>query len=360
MKATALVYYENGFNESDGSLIKCLIRYSQKYDIVGVIDSNKTGQDSGQILEDKANGIPVFENIESAIKKLTKNPECFIYGLPMSQNTLEEKERQIFMSAIACNMNIINGFPQFFTEDKAFVELAKKHEVILLDVAKPAPRDHLHVFTGRIQSMSTPVIAILGTDSEIGTFVVAHQLTEVFKEEGLMAGFVATCYTSLLLGAKHGVAIDQLTSEFVVGEIENAILEADMGQFYDLIIIEGQAPLSHPSFTSTSAILKGALPDAIVVQHAPKRKYYHTHPEISIKTLQAEIDLIEESTGPYVMAVTINGEGMSQEEIGDVIEEYEERFQIPVTDVLTHGCQKIVDQIFELFPDLQRQRNSMI
>ena len=360
MKSTALLYYENGFNESDASLINSLIKYSQNFDLIGVIDSSKSGQDTGQILEGKANGIPIFENIEKAIKKLTTKPECFIYGFPMTQNTLDEKERQIFRKAIESKMNIVNGFPQFFTEDKEFVDLAKENTVVLTDIAKPATRDHLHRFTGRIQSMNTPVIAILGTDNEIGNFVVAHELIEAFKEEGLLAGFVATGYTSLLLGAKHGVAIDHLTSEFAVGEIENSILEADNGQFYDLIFIEGQAPLSHPSFTSTCAILKGALPDAIVVQHAPKRRYYNTHPEISIKTLQAEIDLIEEFMGPYVMAVSINHEGMSQKEIDDLVEEYEELFQLPVTDVLTHGCDKLVDQIFKLFPDLQRQRNSMI
>lgn len=360
MKSTTLVYYENGFYDKDDDLINCIIRYSQKYDVVGVIDSAKAGQDVGQVLYGKANGIPIYEGIEYAIKKLNTSPESFIYGLPMSQNTLDEKERRVFINAIESHMNIINGFPQFLTDDQEFVELAKSHDVIISDVAKPASRDHMHDFTGRIQSLNTPIIALLGTDNELGTCVVVQKLAAAFKLEGLLAGIVATGYKSLLLGAKHGIAVDQLTSEFAVGEIEHTILDADDGQFYDLIIIEGQAPLSHPSFTSTCAILKGSMPDAIVVQHAPKRRYYNTHPDISIKTLQAEIDLIEEFTGPLVVAISINHESMLEKEKEDVIDEYEELFQIPVTDVSTDGCEKLVNQIFQMFPDLRRQRNSMI
>lgn len=360
MKTTALIYYENGFNKSDGSLVHCLVQYSQKYNIVGVLDSTKTGQDVGQLLDGVSNGIPIYKSTEYAIKRLNARPECFIYGVSFSGTKVEEKERLIFFEAMKYGMHIINGSSQFFTDDKEFVDYAKKYQVTITDVTKPVPRDQLNNFTGRIQGMSTPVIAILGTDSSIGKCLVAQKLIESFKEEGLLAGFVATGRTGLLLGAKHGVAIDQLTSEFAVGEIEHAILEADEGQFYDLIIIEGQAPLSHPSATSTFAILKGALPDAIIVQHAPKRRHYDTHPDISIQSLQAEIDFIEESAGPYVMAITINQENMLEKEIDDVIEEYEEVFQIPVTDVMTHGCDKLINQICQLFPDLQHLRNSII
>ena len=318
------------------------------------------GQDVGQLLDGKSNGIPIFKKTEFAVKKLISRPECFIYGRPLFHGKLEEEDRQIFFEAIKFGMNIINGLPLFLSQDKEFVEYAKKYEVVITDLVKLPPRDKLHAFTGRIQKIKTPVVAILGTDSELGTCLVAQKMIEAFKEEGLLAAFVATGPPGLLLGTKYGLAIDQLTSEFAAGEIEHAILEADEGQFYDLILIEGQAPLSHPSLTSTCAILKGALPDAIVVHHAPKRRYYSAHPDTSIKSLQAEIDLIEEFAGPYVMAVTINQENMSEKEVEQIIEDYEELFQIPVSDVSFQGCEKLLNQICQLFPDLQQFRNSSI
>lgn len=360
MKSTAIVYCENEFDKIDGKVANGLVRHSQKYEVVGVIDSTKTGQDTGDILDGKTNGIPIFNNLDSALEELIIRPKYFIYGIAPTKTILDEEERQIFFEAMKLGMNIVSGLPQFFTEDKEFVEYANNYGVTINDIRKPPCRDELHHFTGRIYDINTPVIAVLGTDCAIGKRTTAQKLVTAFKEEGLIAAFIATGQTGLLQGAKYGAAIDMLSSGFATGEVENAILEADEGQFYDLIIVEGQGSLGHPSFTSSSAILKGSLPDAIIVQHAPKRRNYCTYPKIPVKSLQAEIDLIEEFAGPYVMAITINHENMSEKEIDTAIEQYEEKFQVPVTDVLKRGCEKIVNKICHLFPDLQHLRNPTI
>lgn len=360
MKSTAVVYCENEFGNINGKVANGLIRYSQKYDIVGVIDSTKSGQDSGDVLDSKSNGIPIFKNIETALEELIIQPKYFIYGLAPSKTILNQEERLIFFEAMKLGMDIVNGLPQFFKEDKEFVEYANNYGVTILDIRKPPDREMLHHFTGRIHDVNTPVITILGTDCAVGKRTTAQKLVAAFKEEGLIAAFIATGQTGLLQGAKYGVAIDMLSSGFATGEVENAILEADEGEFHDLIIVEGQGSLAHPSFTSSSAILKGSLPDAIIVQHAPKRRNYCTYPDIPITSLQAEIDLIEEFAGPYVMAIAINHEDMSEKEIDSTIEKYEETFQLPATDVLTYGCEKLVNKICHLFPELQRLRNPII
>ena len=48
---TALVYSENEFGKIDGKVANGLVRHSGKYDIVGVIDSAKAGQDAGEFLD---------------------------------------------------------------------------------------------------------------------------------------------------------------------------------------------------------------------------------------------------------------------------------------------------------------------
>ena len=48
MNMTAIVYSENELGKLDGKVANGLVRYSEKYDIVGVIDSTKNGQDAGE------------------------------------------------------------------------------------------------------------------------------------------------------------------------------------------------------------------------------------------------------------------------------------------------------------------------
>lgn len=56
---TAVVYCEANFGAIDGKTANGLVRYSEKHKLVAVIDSDKTGLDSGVVLGDRANNIPI-------------------------------------------------------------------------------------------------------------------------------------------------------------------------------------------------------------------------------------------------------------------------------------------------------------
>ena len=71
-------------------------------------------------------------------------------------------------------------------------------------------------------------------------------------------------------------------------------------------------------------------------------------------TLESEIELAEIISGSKVIALTLNHEDMTDKEIDETVIEYESTYGLPTTDVLKHGCEKIADQIFETFPELQR------
>ena len=72
-------------------------------------------------------------------------------------------------------------------------------------------------------------------------------------------------------------------------------------------------------------------------------------------TLESEIELIEIFSRSKVIAITINHEDMTDEEIKEAITEYEKMFQLPTTDVLKYGCKKLVKRIFEAFPELPKK-----
>lgn len=352
MKAKAIVYCENEFGKMDGKIANGLVRHSEKYDIAGVIDSTKAGMDAGEYLEGLKNGIPIFRDLDDVTERLNEIPNYFIYGIAPLEAFLKEEQRQILLEAMEKGMNLVNGLHEFLTDDEEFKQKAEEYGVKIYDIRKPPAKKDLHLFSGRILKVNTPIVAVLGTDGAVGKRTTSVLLVEALKKEGLNVAFVATGQTGLIQGAKYGVAVDAIVEEFMTGEIENAVMEAQDTEHPDIIIVEGQGALSHPAYLSACAIVRGARPKAIIVQHPPKRKSLGDFPYMPMPTLENEIELIEIFSRSKVIAITINHEDMTDEEIKDAIIEHETMFQLPTTDVLKYGCEKLVKKIFEAFPEL--------
>lgn len=353
MKKRAVVYGQDQLGKLDGKVTNGLVRHSETYEIVGVIDSSKAGMDAGEYLDGLKNGIPVFRTIEDALTKLEYTPEYFIYGIAPLASFLDAEQRLTILAAMKEGMNIINGLPEFFTEDGEFMQKALEYGVQIHDVRKPPPRKDLHLFRGEIFKIRTPIITVFGTDCAVGKRTSATRLVEALRTRGLRTAFIATGQTGLLQGARYGVAVDVLSSGFQTGEVEHEILKAAAEEHPDIIVVEGQGALSHPAFTSSTAIIRGARPQAIILQHPPRRKDRCDFPGIPMPTLDSEIELIETVSRSKVIAITLNHEDMTDAEIDDTVTLYEGRYKLPTMDVLKHGCDKIVHRLFEVFPKLQ-------
>ncbi len=352
MSASALVYCENEFGQIDGKVANGLVRHSEKYNILGIIDSSKSGRDAGEYLDGVANGIPVFASLVDAVRILGFVPDLFIYGIAPLASFLAKSERDIIFAAMSKGMDIVSGLPEFLSDDVEFIAKALASGTTIYDIRKPPPRSELHIFTGSILNLDTPVVTVLGTDCAVGKRTTSVKLVQALKEEGINAVFIATGQTGLLQGAKYGVAVDVLSSGFSTGEVEHAVMSAEEAEHPDIIVVEGQGALSHPAFTSTAAILRGSCPDAIIIQHPPKRTSLCDFPAIPMPTLKSEIGLIELFAKTKVIAITLNHEDMSDAELEETILDYEKLYRLPVTDVLKNGCGKLISSLFEMFPDL--------
>jgi len=357
MKANALVYSENELGKIDGKVANGLVRYSEKYQIDGIIDSTKAGLDAGEYLDGTKNGVQIYSGVDDAIENLGYVPEYFIYGIAPLASFLDKKQRAIIFYAMKKGMNIVNGLPEFFTEDEEFMKKAGEYGVQIYDIRKAPQRKDLHNFSGRINEVDTPVIAVLGTDCAVGKRTTAVNLVAALKQQGINAAFIATGQTGLLQGSKYGIAIDVLSSGFATGEVENAIMQSYENDHPDIIVVEGQGALSHPAFTSSSAIVRGAMPDAIILQHPPRRIKHCDYPDIPMPTLESEIELIETFSKSNVIAITLNHEDMTDDEVENTIVEYEYKYELPTTDVLKYGCAKLVEKLFEVFPELLKSRS---
>ncbi|MBC3797129.1 DUF1611 domain-containing protein [Acetobacterium tundrae] len=355
MKEKALVYCEGHFGDTDGKTANGLIRRSQKYQVACVVDSTHYGMDAGKVLDGTENGIPIYRDLIDAVDKLSELPKYFIYGIAPKDTYLSSDERRIFLKAISMGMNIVNGLHEFISEDTEFKQQAKRYNVKLYDIRKPLANRYLHLFTGDILKVKTPKLAIFGTDCAVGKRTTAMLLIQALKEQGLRASFIGTGQTALIQGEKYGIAMDAIPSEFMTGELENAVMDADIHEKPDIIILEGQGSLSHQAFVSSCAIIRGGRPDAFILQHPPMRKRRIDFNYLKMPTINSEIKLIEGFSQSKVIALTLNHEGMGTDAIKETIKTYEHEYHLPTTDVLTHGCNKLVKTILKTFPELKEK-----
>ncbi|PAX55176.1 DUF1611 domain-containing protein [Brunnivagina elsteri] len=354
VKKTALVYCENQFGLMDGKTAAGLVRHSETYEIVGVIDSSLAGKDAGEELDSKKNYIPIFANLTEALGHLPKVPNCYIYGKAPLEACISIEERLLILEAMQKGMDIINGLHEFFSEDREFIQMAQECGIQIQDIRKPPNLKDLHVFTGEISKVNVPVIAMLGTDCACGKMTTAVELNKALNNLGIKSIMVATGQTSLMQGSRYGVAIDALVSQFVIGEIENAVLQAFEQEKPDIILVEGQSAVSHPAFMGSLAILKGSMPDGVILQHPPARQFRCDFPLLKMPAIESEIQLIEAISQSKIIAIALSHENLTNKQVETTIEDYEQRLRLPTTDVLSYGCEKLVQTLCDRFPKLNQ------
>jgi len=352
--STAIVYCEANFGLIDGKTANGLVRYSEAYEIISVIDSKLAGQDSGIALGEKPNAIPIFSDLAEALVHAKTIPNFFIYGMAPSTGMLSANERSIVLDAMRQGMNIVNGLHEYLNEDPEFISAAALHNVTMIDVRKPRAKKDLRIFTGRITDIHCPRIAVLGTDCAIGKRTTATILTRALCERGIKAVMVGTGQTGLIQGARYGIPLDAVPSQFCAGELEATIIEAYETENPDIIIVEGQGALSHPAFSTSAFILRGSVPQGVILQHAPARTHRCDFDGMAMPTPASEINLIQTFSDTKVIGMTINHEDMADTEVDVAISQFEGELGIPVTDALSRSPERLVEMAVAAFPALEK------
>ena len=250
-------------------------------------------------------------------------------------------------------MNVVNGLHEFLSDDPGFAAASAAKNVEILDIRKPRAKKDLRLFSGRITDVTCPRIAVLGTDCAIGKRTTATILTRALNDCGVKAVMVGTGQTGLIQGARYGVSLDAVPSQFCSGELEATIVEAFEGEDPDVIIVEGQGALSHPAYSTSSFILRGCCPDGVVLQHAPGRAHRCDFPQMPMPMPATEINLIQTFADTKVIGLTINHENMTEAKVDAAITHYEFELGIPATDALTRSPTRLVEMVLSAFPELE-------
>jgi uncharacterized NAD-dependent epimerase/dehydratase family protein len=144
--------------------------------------------------------------------------------------------------------------------------------------------------------------------------------------------------------------MDATINDFVAGEIEHAVHQAWVERSPRVILLEGQGCLTNPAFPGGFELLAAGRPHAIVLQHAPRRRFYDGFPGYELAGVEREKQLIELLSERPVLAITINHEDMTPEEVEATVSQYRREYGVAVADPLLHGVDEIVAALQAEFP----------
>lgn len=353
---TAVIYCEGQFGEQDGKTANGLVRSSEKYRILSVIDSTRAGQDAGTFLGEAPAGIPVVASLGEALTRSETLPDYLICGVAPATGVLSAEQRTVLLEGVSRGMHLINGLHQFLGEDPEFVAAAAAAQVTLTDVRKPKPKKDLRIFSGDIFDVTCPRIAILGTDGAIGKRTTTTILVKALRERGINAVMVGTGQTSIIQGGKYGVALDAIAPQYCSGEVESQVVAAFRNEQPDVIVVEGQGALSHPAYVSSAYILRGARPTHVILQHAPGRRTLGDYPTLPMPLVASEIALIEAFADTRVIGVTLNHEQLSPEAVQAAVAGIASDLGLPALDPLGAPADDLVEMVLRAIPSLRSKR----
>jgi uncharacterized NAD-dependent epimerase/dehydratase family protein len=347
MKSNAIVITGGYLDTISAKSAHGLIRGTDRFNLVGVVDSKNAGKDAGEVLDGKKRNIPVFASIADFHKSSPEKAHYCIVGLATKGGVIPDSLRLELRTALAHGYSVVNGLHEFVSDIPELTELARQKGVEIIDVRKPKKFKDLHFWTGKIQEVKCPKIAVLGTDCALGKRTTTRFLVEAMRKAGYRAEMIYTGQTGWMQGAKYGFVFDSTLNDFISGELEHAVYTCYQEAKPDIIFIEGQSSLRNPSGPAGAEWICSAAADGVVLQHNPSRKYYKDmdHYPALVADPAEEIQLIRIYGAP-TLALTINTANMDEADARQYGRQAEQTLKIPVILPLEDGVDALVP-VFE-------------
>jgi uncharacterized NAD-dependent epimerase/dehydratase family protein len=344
----AIVLTNGLLQKSDAKTAHGLIRGTERYKIVAVVDDESTaGLDAGTLLDGHRRGIPVFASLEACLA--TNSPiDCLIIGIATVGGILPAHMLEVIKKAITSRLSIVNGLHEFLSEKPEITALAEQYGVSLTDIRKPKHRQELQFWSGEIYKVKAPIVAVLGMDCAVGKRTTARILKETCRQNNIKAEMIYTGQTGWMQGGKYGFIFDSTLNDFISGELEHAIVSCWKETNSEILFIEGQSSLRNPSGPCGFEYIISGNAKHVVLVTAPKRKYFDDDIHWGeIPSVESEIKLIEQ-LGAKVIGLVLNTKDCTPEEAASFRKQYEESLKIPILLPIEEGLSAFIPTLKNL------------
>ncbi|MBM3177505.1 MAG: DUF1611 domain-containing protein [Bacteroidetes bacterium] len=346
-KKNTLIITAGYLNSSSGKTAHGLIRGTDRFNIIGVVDEKSAGKDAGEVLDGKHRNIPVYGTIREFIQSSGQKAEYCVIGVATKGGVIPDALKIMLREALENGFSLVNGLHDYVSDHPDLAQLAASKGLEIIDVRKPKKFKDLHFWNGKIVEVKCPKIAVLGTDCALGKRTTTRLLTEAMNQAGYKAEMIYTGQTGWMQGARYGFIFDSTLNDFISGEMEHAVHQCWTEVKPDIIFIEGQSSLRNPSGPAGAEWIVSAAANAAIIQHHPVRKQYKDmeYYPAYLPELKDEVNLIGIYGAPTV-GITLNTAKMKQEEARAYAQEQEKILGIPVVLPLEDGLSSLIP-IFE-------------
>jgi len=320
-----------------------MLRYRQD-DIVAVLDSTEAGKTADELFA-TGSEIPVVDSLSEL------NADALFIGIAPPGGNLPEHWRAILLDALRSGIDIVSGLHDFLSDDEEFTRVAEQNACRLIDVRRNRERE-----TAKRAQFRKGCLRIhtVGHDCSVGKMVVALEVQRELIRRNVDAQFVATGQTGIMI-CGEGVPIDCVVADFVNGATENLVKRNEQ---HDVLLIEGQGSISHPSFSAvTLGLLHGCAPDGLIYCYEVGRTSVKGLKDVPLLPNRTLIDVFATNAALRhpckVIGIAMNSRNVSAEDAAAERTRIRNEFGLPVCDVYRDGASELGDAVIHLQQELQ-------
>ncbi len=326
-----------GFTEPHaGKTAANVIRY-RRQDVVAVLDSTQKGRMAAELLQ-AGPDVPIVGSLDEA-----PTANTLLLGIAPPGGKIPASWRPIILAAIARGWDVISGLHDFLSDDAEFANAANQRGVKLVDIRKNSEKT-----IARRKGLREECFRVhtVGHDCSVGKMVASVEITRGLKARGVDAKFIATGQTGIMIEG-DGLPIDCVVADFVAGVAEKLVLEH---QHHDVLLVEGQGSLVHPSYSAvTLGLLHGCAPHALIFCYEVGRTHVAGVESVKLPSLPEFLKIYEVMSNVHqpckFIGVAMNSRRISAEEAERERERVRAELQLPVCDVFRHGADELIEAV---------------
>src|SRR6266496_4010592 len=110
---TAVVLCNGYYATVNGKTAHGLVRGSDRYRILGVVDPPTAGRDAGEVLDGIRRDIPIFDSLDDALAALPEKPDYAIVGIATHGGRMTPAIRASLREAFEKGLSVVNGLHEF-------------------------------------------------------------------------------------------------------------------------------------------------------------------------------------------------------------------------------------------------------
>lgn len=347
-----------------------LLRYRPD-DVVSLIDTETAGQTAEQALG-FGGDVPIHASLQAV--QTNTAVSALAIGVAPAGGALPDEMRSVVLEAAREGLAIYSGLHQFLCDDPQIAAEAERGGATLIDIRK----NHEHAVADR-KGLNENCLRIhtVGQDCSVGKMMTSTELTLGLQRRGADAKFVATGQTGILVAPGVNAALDLTQEELddptaggspidcVVADFINGASErlVKRNQRHDIIVLEGQATLAHPSYSSvTYGLLHGTLPDGLIMCYEAERPHMVGREHMPLTPLPELMKLYEHVANLEhpcrFIGVAINSRNLNgdRKKIDAERKRVEDLLGLPACDVIADGPDVLVDAVLQLKRELGKGR----